>query len=157
MSAHITGINNPNSNSTIAMAIENNMKALPLVREEYYLTIENFNKLNKDISFIANDISFLANVSVSGDLIPLNSVTSDLGSSTNYWANAYINDISVINISISGNLEPLYVNTSKLGNINKYWSNAYINDISANNISVTNISISGNVTIPDESITSSHI
>ena len=87
MSARINGITNSNND----VAIENNMKVLPLVREEYYLTIESYNKL------LENDISFLANVSVSGNIIPLNSVTSDLGSISKYWSNAYINNLNVTN------------------------------------------------------------
>ena len=102
MSARINGITNTNND----VNIENNMKVLPLVREEYYLTLEAFNKLEltKDISFIGNDISFNANISISGDLIPLYNITSDLGSSSNYWSNAYIRDISISNISVSGSI-----------------------------------------------------
>jgi hypothetical protein len=93
MSARINGITNTNND----VNIENNMKVLPLVREEYYLTLEAFNKLSRDISFIGNDISFNANISISGDLIPLGNSISDLGSSTNYWSNAYINNLNVNN------------------------------------------------------------
>jgi hypothetical protein len=86
MSARINGITNTNND----VNIENNMKVLPLVREEYYLTLEAFNKL------IGNDISFNANISISGDLIPLGT-TSELGSDNNYWNNAYINNLNVNN------------------------------------------------------------
>ena len=167
MSARINGITNTNND----VVIENNMKELPLVREEYYLTRESFNK------FIANDISFGSNISISGDLIPLNSVTSDLGSSTKYWSNAYIRDVSVSNMSISGNInvseniniteninisgninvsENINIsgnllslsNTSQIGSSENYWSNAYIRDVSINNISISgNNSVGGNISI----------
>ena len=167
MSARINGITNTNND----VVIENNMKELPLVREEYYLTRESFNK------FIANDISFGSNISISGDLIPLNSVTSELGSSTKYWSNAYIRDVSVSNMSISGNInvseniniteninisgninvsENINIsgnllslsNTSQIGSSENYWSNAYIRDVSINNISISgNNSVGGNISI----------
>jgi hypothetical protein len=57
---------------------------------------------------------------------------------TNYIAG----DASFSNVDISVNLNPLQTNNSRLGLPGKLWGNAYIRDIS-----VTNISVSGNMTI----------
>jgi hypothetical protein len=51
-------------------------------------------------------------------------------------------DVSFSNVDVSMNLNPLLPNNSNLGLPGKLWGNAYIRDIS-----VTNISISGNMTI----------
>ena len=172
MSARINGITNTNND----VVIENNMKELPLVREEYYLTKESFTKI------ITNDISFGSNISISGDLIPLYNITSKLGSSTKYWSNAYIRDVSVSNMSISGNInvseniniteninisgninvsENINIsgnllslsNTSQIGSSENYWSNAYIRDVSINNISISgNNSVGGNISISGDII-----
>jgi len=50
------------------------------------------------------DLSVNNSMTISGNLIPLTSNNnSTLGSTTNYWRNAYITDLSVTNISVSGN------------------------------------------------------
>jgi hypothetical protein len=51
-------------------------------------------------------------------------------------------DASFSNVDVSANLNPLLTNNSSLGLPSKVWGNAYIRDIS-----VTNISVSGNMTI----------
>jgi hypothetical protein len=44
-------------------------------------------------------------MSISGNLEPLYpNNTSTLGSTTNYWSNAYIQNISASNMSVSGNI-----------------------------------------------------
>ena len=55
-------------------------------------------------------------------------------------------------IDISSNLNPITNLTGTLGSITKIWGNANIRDLSVNNISV-----SGNIIIPANSINSSHI
>ena len=99
------------------------------------------------------DIS-ATNISVSGDILPLRDISSDLGSLTKRWRNIYVNDLSVSTIngqaysavtaidltSVSGNIIPYADNTFRLGDASRNWSNAYIRDISA-----SNISISGNI------------
>ena len=91
------------------------------------------------------------NISVSGNIIPLDTSSSDLGSLTKRWRNIFVNDLSVNTIngqaynaapdltSVSGNIIPSLNNTFRLGDTSRNWSNAYIRDISA-----TNISVSGN-------------
>jgi len=54
--------------------------------------------------------------------------------------------------SVSGDIIPSSNNAFKLGDISKNWRNAYIRDLS-----VSNISVSGNIIIPANSINSSHI
>ena len=139
MSARINGITNTNND----VNIENNMKVLPLVREEYYLTLEAFNKLElsndiKDISFIGNDVSFNANISVSGNIIPLGN-TSQLGSNNKYWNNAYINNLHVNNFVNTINASYLTDNTITSAKItNSTITSAKIanNTIVDNNISL---------------------
>ena len=53
-------------------------------------------------------------------------------------------DASFSNVDVSVNLNPLRTNNSNLGLPGKLWGNAYIRDIS-----VTNISVSGNMTISE--------
>jgi hypothetical protein len=77
-------------------------------------------------------------IRTASNILPLVTDTYDLGSTSRFWSNAYIQDISASNISVSGDLEPFTtINTSKLGTTSKFWSNAYIQDISASNISVS--------------------
>ena len=62
---------------------------------------------------------------------------------TSYNLTNYITgDASFSNVDVSVNLNPLQTNNSCLGLSSKLWGNAYIRDIS-----VTNISVSGNMTI----------
>ena len=160
MSARINGITNTNND----VVIENNMKELPLVREEYYLTRESFNK------FIANDISFGSNISISGDLIPLNSVTSDLGSNSNYWRNAYINNLNVnsfVNTIDASNLSNNTITSAKIANNTIVDDDISLNaNIAFSKINTTNaikdsdISNNANISgskLADASITSSKI
>ena len=155
------------------------------------------NKINSTNTWTFTNISG-THMSISGNLEPLYpNNTNTLGSTTNYWHNAYIQNISASNISvsgsinvpdnsidgskiisgtissnkinstntwtftnisgthmsISGNLEPLYPNnTNTLGSTTNYWHNAYIQNISASNISV-----SGSIDVPDNSIDGSKI
>jgi len=60
------------------------------------------------------------------NIVPLANNTYTLGSSSLYWSNAYIRDISAINIDVSGNLNPLIDNSSSLGTSSKRWGDAYI-------------------------------
>jgi hypothetical protein len=136
MSARINGITNTNND----VNIENNMKVLPLVREEYYLTLEAFNKLelSKDISFVGNDVSFNANISVSGNIIPLGN-TSQLGSNNKYWNNAYINNLHVNNFVNTINALYLTDNTitsAKIANNTITSAKIANNTIVDNNISL---------------------
>jgi hypothetical protein len=80
------------------------------------------------------------NIEISGNIVPLHDVSSNLGSSLKRWRNAYIRDVSITNIDVSGNLNPLIANSSSLGSSSKYWSNAYIRDVS-----ISNIDVSGNI------------
>jgi hypothetical protein len=149
MSARINGITNTN----IDVNIENNMKVLPLVREEYYLTLEAFNKLEltKDISFIGNDISFNANISISGDLIPLYNTTSDLGSSSNYWSNAYINNLNVnnfVNTIDASNLTDNTITSAKIA------SNTIVDDDISLNANILFSKINTTNAIMDSDISS---
>ena len=89
------------------------------------------------------------NISVSGNIIPLDNSSSDLGSLTKRWRNIFVNDLSVNTIngqaynaapdltSVSGNIIPSINNTFRLGDTSRNWSNAYIRDISASNIEIT--------------------
>jgi hypothetical protein len=55
---------------------------------------------------------------------------SNLGSSANYWKNAYIQDISATNISVSGNIVPLNSNNnSNLGLSTTRWNNLFVRNI----------------------------
>jgi hypothetical protein len=76
-------------------------------------------------------------MSVSGSLVPITSINPDLGSSSNYWRNAYIEDISTRNISVSGNIIPFINVSGTLGTSTNLWSNAYITNISASTIGVS--------------------
>jgi len=135
MSARINGITNTNND----VSIENNIRLLPITIEEYYVSLEKFNNFSKNLGIVENNTSSTIN-NISGNLVPTNSIVSDLGSSSKLWRNAYIQDISARNISISGNIEPLIINsTSKLGSTANYWSNAYIQTISAIHMSVSEI------------------
>ena len=60
------------------------------------------------------------------NIVPLENNTYTLGSSSLYWSNAYIRDVSVTNIDVSGNLNPLIANSSNLGTSSKRWGDAYI-------------------------------
>ena len=64
------------------------------------------------------------------DLIPTTSESSDLGSYSNYWRNAYIQDISARNISVSGNIIPFINLSGSLGTTNNIWQKAFISDLS---------------------------
>ena len=89
------------------------------------------------------------NISVSGNIIPLDNSSSDLGSLSKRWRNIFVNDLSVNTIngqaynaapdltSVSGNIIPSINNTFRLGDTSRNWSNAYIRDISASNIEIT--------------------
>jgi hypothetical protein len=74
------------------------------------------------------------------NIVPLENNTYTLGSSSLYWRNAYIRDVSASNIDVSGNIVPLIDASSNLGSSSKRWRNAYIRDVS-----VTNIDVSGNL------------
>jgi hypothetical protein len=114
--------------------------------------------LSNNKANIANP-TFSGLISISGNIIPLFDISSDLGSETSKWRNIYVNDLSVNRIngfvysaggggggtaidltSVSTNIIPASNNQFKLGDVSRNWSNAYIRDISA-----TNISISGNI------------
>jgi hypothetical protein len=89
-------------------------------------------------------------IGIRGNIIPLNAIASDLGSSTMLWRNAYIQDLSVANISVSGNIlstnnnsqVPVSYNTfsvvsaqnrtllSYIGTISNVWTQAFAYDIS---------------------------
>jgi hypothetical protein len=146
MSARINGITNTNND----VNIENNMKVLPLVREEYYLTLEAFNKLefSKDISFVGNDVSFNANISVNGNIIPLSN-TSQLGSNNRYWNNAYINNLHINNFVNTINASYLTNNTITSDKI----ANNTITSAKIANNTITSGKIANN-TIVDNNISS---
>ena len=74
------------------------------------------------------------------NILPLANNTYTLGSSSLYWSNAYIRDVSISNIDVSGNIVPLRDASSSLGSSSLYWSNAYIRDVS-----ISNIDVSGNI------------
>ena len=65
------------------------------------------------------------------NIVPLANNTYTLGSSSLYWSNAYIRDVSASNIDVSGNLNPLlpHPNSSSLGSSSKRWTNAWITNI----------------------------
>jgi len=93
-----------------------------------------------DSSFITlltlRDLSVNNAMTISGNLIPLNPIASDLGSTNNLWRNAYIQNISAThmtisgNISVSGNIVPLNNNNnSDLGLSTRRWNNLYVSNI----------------------------
>ena len=117
-----------------------------------------FSQLTSNTAYI-RDIS-ASNISISGNIIPLDNSSSDLGSLTKRFNKIFTNDLSVNTIngqaynattaidltSVSGNIIPSSDNTFRLGDTSRNWSNAYITDISA-----SNISISGNILPLDNS------
>jgi hypothetical protein len=115
-----------------------------------------FSQLTSNTAYI-RDIS-VTNISVSGNIIPLDASRSDLGSLSKRWRNIYANDISIntingqvysaggsaINLtSVSGNIIPSINNQFKLGDVSRNWSNAYIRDISATNTTTNSLNIDG--------------
>ena len=91
-----------------------------------------------NVRFIYSDTSKTFNssigIGISGNLIPLNvNNTTTIGSTTNYWRNAYIN-----NIDMSGDISnviriiPQLTNdiSSSLGTISNTWQKAFIRDLS---------------------------
>jgi hypothetical protein len=111
------------------------------------------NSLNNVYTKLQIDSSFNNRLaSISGDIIPVNDISYNLGSINKRWANAYIRDISATNISVSGNLLPLYnysqvpvsFNTfalknegllSQLGDASNIWISPNNYDISKNVLS----------------------
>jgi hypothetical protein len=113
------------------------------------------------------DLSVNSSMTISGNLIPLNSNNnSTLGSTTNLWRNAYIRDLSATNISISGTVSGITKTMVGLGNVdnttdeNKLLSAAtrgaldlkanlaspiFTGTVTIQNISASNISVSGNI------------
>ena len=74
------------------------------------VTIYNWTN-NNNVNITATNISG-THMSISGNLEPLYATnTSNLGSTTKLWSNAYIKDLSVANISVSGNIESLQITT----------------------------------------------
>ena len=108
-----------------------------------------FSQLTSNTALI-RDIS-ASNISISGNIIPLDNSSSDLGSLTKRFNKIFTNDLSVNTIngqaynattaidltSVSGNIIPSLNNTFRLGDTSRNWNNAYIKDISATNISVS--------------------
>uniref|UniRef100_A0A6C0KPJ1 Peptidase S74 domain-containing protein n=1 Tax=viral metagenome TaxID=1070528 RepID=A0A6C0KPJ1_9ZZZZ len=88
------------------------------------------------------------NIEVSGNIVPLLSITSNLGSSLKRWSKIFANDLSINTIngqsysggssivltSVASNIIPSGTNTYNLGSTTQFWKNAYINDICGGNI-----------------------
>ena len=87
-----------------------------------------------------SDLS-VANISVSGNIIPLFNLSGSLGGPSKLWGNAYIRDLSASTIDISTNLNPLTNNSGSVGASNKIWNNAHLRDVSVSNA----ISICGDI------------
>lgn len=94
------------------------------------------------------DLSVNNNMSISGNLEPLNNTnTSKLGSVNRLWSNAYIRDISVANISLSGTFSGITKAMVDLSNVDntsdllKPISNATQNELNLK----ANISVSGDI------------
>ena len=95
------------------------------------------------------DIS-VTSLDVSGNIIPLITNNSNLGSSLSRWKTLFTGDLSVntingqaytsggggtsINLSsISGNIIPSVTNTHNLGDVSRNWNNAYIRNLRVSN------------------------
>jgi len=89
-----------------------------------------------------------ANIEVSGNIVPLLDLSSNLGSSLKRWSKIFANDLSINTIngqsysggssivltSVASNIIPSVTNTYNLGSTTQFWKNAYINDICGGNI-----------------------
>jgi hypothetical protein len=73
---------------------------------------------------------------VSSSIIPSNSNAYQLGSTTNYWRNAYIQNISASNISVSGDIIPSILNTGNIGLNNTRWGNVHTVNLFVNGTQV---------------------
>ena len=124
------------------------------------MSLHNFNPNNKSWKMYSNTIT-----SISGDNLTIkpydgkNLLLEVSGNNNIFFKRGNISygleDLIGANItltSVSGDIIPSNDNTFKLGDVSKNWSNAYIRDLS-----VSNISVSGNIFIPSNSINSSHI
>jgi hypothetical protein len=76
-------------------------------------------------------------MTISENLEPLIPDSSKLGSTSKYWSNAYIQDISARNISISGNIIPFINVSGSLGTSTNIWTNAYITNISGSTMTIS--------------------
>jgi hypothetical protein len=116
------------------------------------MSLNNLNTPNKQWLMYLNTLS-----SISGDDLTIkpdtrrnlllevsgnNNIFIKKGDTSYNLTNYIAGDASFSNVDVSVNLNPLRPNNSNLGLPSKLWGNAYIRDIS-----VTNISISGNMTI----------
>jgi hypothetical protein len=116
------------------------------------MSLHNLNTPNKQWNMYLNTLS-----SISGDDLTIkpdnrrnlllevsgnNNIFIKKGDISYNLTNYIAGDASFSNVDISVNLNPLRTNNSNLGLPSKLWGNAYIRDIS-----VTNISVSGNMTI----------
>jgi hypothetical protein len=91
------------------------------------------------------------NVEVSGNIVPLRNITSNLGSSLKRWNSVFVNDLSVNTIngqaytgssgggsstvltSVASDIIPSVTNTYSLGSTTRYWNNSYINNLRVSN------------------------
>jgi hypothetical protein len=116
------------------------------------MSLHNLNTPNKQWLMYLNTLS-----SISGDDLTIkpdarrnlllevsgnNNIFIKKGDISYNLTNLITGDASFSNVDVSVNLNPLQTNNSNLGLPSKVWGNAYIRDIS-----VTNISVSGNMTI----------
>jgi hypothetical protein len=116
------------------------------------MSLHNLNTPNKQWLMYLNTLS-----SISGDDLTIkpdtrrnlvlevsgnNNIFIKKGDISYNLTNYITGDASFSNVDVSVNLNPLRTNNSRLGLPGKLWGNAYIRDIS-----ITNISVSGNMTI----------
>jgi hypothetical protein len=100
-------------------------------------------------------------------IVPNETNSVSLGTSSKIWSNAYIHDISATNIEVSGNIVPFLDVSCNLGSSLNRWNNIFVNDLSVNNINglpyssggggggggATDISINGVISISEPSET----
>ena len=149
---------NPNNKSwkmysnTLTSISGDNLTIKPYDGKNLLLEVSGNNNIffkRGDISYGLDDLigggnSNITLTSVSGDIIPSTDNVYKLGDVSKNWSNAYINDLSVSNISVSGNI--LFGLSG--GNITS------ILNAKANS---DNPTFTGTVTLPANSINSSHI
>jgi hypothetical protein len=106
--------------------------------KQWLMYLNTLSSINGDDLTIKPDTRRNLLLEVSGN----NNIFIKKGDISYNLTNLITGDASFSNVDVSRNLNPLQTNNSSLGLPSKVWGNAYIRDIS-----VTNISISGNMTI----------
>jgi hypothetical protein len=111
---------------------------LNIPNKQWFMYLNTLSSISGDDLTIKPDTRRNLLLEVSGN----NSIFIKKGDISYNLTNFITGDASFSNVDVSVNLNPLRTNNSSLGLPGKLWGNAYIRDIS-----VTNISVSGNMTI----------